>query len=42
MMEGLTLSGESVRIGDRGFRVLVRLVFDVLLKRQDESSLSGT
>lgn len=41
VIEGLTLSGESVRVGDRGFRVLVGLVFDLLLKRKDESALSG-
>ena len=42
VIEGLTLTGESVRIGDRGFHVLVGVVFDVLLKRKDESALSGS
>ncbi|KAK3720043.1 hypothetical protein QZH41_015448 [Actinostola sp. cb2023] len=38
--EGLGLCGESSRVGDRSFRVLVGLVFDILLKRKDEHALS--
>lgn len=39
--EGLGMCGDSSRLGDRSFRVLVREVFDILLKRKDETGLTG-
>lgn len=39
--EGLGMCGESSKLGDRSFRVLIREVFDILLKRKDEHGLTG-
>lgn len=39
--EGLGMCGESSKLGDRSFRVLVREVFEILLQQKDENALSG-
>ncbi|XP_020892259.1 COMM domain-containing protein 3 [Exaiptasia diaphana] len=42
VIEGLSMCGESSKLGDRSFRVLVREVFDILLRHKDENALSGS
>ncbi|XP_032222436.2 COMM domain-containing protein 3 [Nematostella vectensis] len=37
--EGLTLCGDTARVGDRSFRCLVMSACDILLKRKDEDVL---
>ena len=39
--EGLQLCGESARVGDASFRALVQVGFEILLKKKDESHITG-
>ena len=39
--EGISLCGDSSRVGDRAFRSLVQVTLDILLKKKNEESLTG-
>lgn len=39
--EGLNLCGDSARVGDRGFRNLVQITMDILLKKKSEDALKS-
>ena len=39
--EGLSLCGDSARVGDRSFRNLVQITMDILLKKKNEDVLKS-
>lgn len=39
--EGVSLCGDSARVGDRAFRNLVQVTMEILLKKKNEDSLKS-
>ena len=39
--EGVSLCGDSARVGDRAFRNLVQVTVEILLKKKSEESLKS-
>lgn len=39
--EGVSLCGDSTRVGDRAFRNLIQVTMDILLMKKNEESLKS-
>lgn len=39
--EGVSLCGDSTRVGDRSFRNLIQVTMDILLMKKNEESLKS-
>ena len=40
-LEGLQLCGDGARVGDNSFHCLVQVGFEIILKKKDETHITG-